>query len=294
MRDALGKAGLSCADYQSVAKNDREFGTENATDVGKCELDSETIELAVWKDRGQVDNWMGFSKTLGCTIGKGFGLSSFDYVAGDSWVISNLSQTLAKKISDAVGGTPHHIDLSSCSEQQPTVADSQPRIATETATQTVTVTPTRTPSSASSPVASAAPRTPDPGLAEILDVDPKGYEISELPGHYLFEYSSSPRRECHVFPEGVSCDTYAPEGTPPVTNGPFTGPPNVVRIMPPAGPELVIDEGGRFRGKPMLPDRRISVGVFSCRTLPADGVECTDQSVSFRIEDGVLTGRYWD
>ena len=157
MRVALSDAGLSCSDYQAVAKNDRKFGTENATDVGKCELEGETIELAVWKDRGQVENWMGFSKTLGCSIGKALGVSSFDYVAADTWVISNVSATLARKISDAVGGTPHHVDLGSCSDQDPPVG-SGPRVTvTETATQTVTQPPSTV------AVPSSAPSLPSGG-----------------------------------------------------------------------------------------------------------------------------------
>ena len=157
MRVALSNAGLSCSDYQAVAKNDRKFGTENATDVGKCELEGETIELAVWKDRGQVENWMGFSKTLGCSFGKALGVSSFDYVAADTWVISNVSATLARKISDAVGGTPHHVDLGSCSDQDPPVG-SGPRVTvTETATQTVTQPPSTV------AVPSSAPSLPSGG-----------------------------------------------------------------------------------------------------------------------------------
>lgn len=163
MRITLGQAGLDCTDYQPKNKGYREFGTEDATDVGRCELENESIQLAVWKDKGQVDNWMGFAKTMGCALGKSFDLSSFDYVAGKNWVISNVSQTLADKIADAVGGTPHHVDMTSCAANQaPEVSPSRPSGETDSAPPTSspeaspnTALPTRSPSGVAT--AEAAP-----------------------------------------------------------------------------------------------------------------------------------------
>ena len=63
------------------------------------------------------------------------------------------------------------------------------------------------------------------------------------------------------------------------------------RIVPPDGPKFGLDEGGRIQGKRMMPNHRITVGEFSCTTLPGNGVECTAATGGFRIEDGVLTSR---
>jgi hypothetical protein len=103
---ALDEAGLTCTGYQTVPKEDREWGMESAADVGKCELDNETPTLVVGKDIGQKDNWAGMSKQMGCTMGKAFGVSSFDYVSGNRWTVSDTSPTLANKIADAIGGRP--------------------------------------------------------------------------------------------------------------------------------------------------------------------------------------------
>lgn len=110
IRDALGRAGLRCTGYKPVAKDDRQWGTESAADVGECELENEDIQLIVWKDNGQSRNWSGMVKAVGCTAGKVIGKSSFDYVDGGLWTVFNTSQTLAKKVSDAIGGKPEHID----------------------------------------------------------------------------------------------------------------------------------------------------------------------------------------
>lgn len=110
IRDALNKAGLKCTAYETVATADREIGTESAADVGRCRVENEDISLIVWKDNGQRDNWSGVLKTTGCQKGTAItGTSSFDYVDGDRWTIEETSQTLAKKISDAIGGKPEHI-----------------------------------------------------------------------------------------------------------------------------------------------------------------------------------------
>ena len=63
----------------------------------------------------------------------------------------------------------------------------------------------------------------------------------------------------------------------------------MIRVKPPAGPEPSIAEGGPDKGAPMAANRRITVGEFSCTTLPGDGVECSAPTGGFRIEGGVLT-----
>jgi hypothetical protein len=109
IRDALNKAGIACTEYQTVASGDREMFTESAADVGSCKVENEDISLIVWKDNGQRDNWSGMAKNIGCQMVKILGESTLDYVDGDRWTIENPSQTLAKKISDAIGGKAVHI-----------------------------------------------------------------------------------------------------------------------------------------------------------------------------------------
>jgi hypothetical protein len=85
---------------------------KSAADLGGRQVENEDLLLIIWKDNGQRDNWSGTMKTLGC---KFTGMSTFDYVDGDRWTITGAngggqpSQTLAKKISDAIGGKPEHI-----------------------------------------------------------------------------------------------------------------------------------------------------------------------------------------
>jgi hypothetical protein len=109
-RSSLRERCLSCDSYRTVSNEDREWGMQGAADVWQCELDNETPKLVVWKDKGQKDNWAGMSKQMGCTMGKAFGISSFDYVSGSRWTVSDTSQTLANKIADAIGGRAVHVD----------------------------------------------------------------------------------------------------------------------------------------------------------------------------------------
>ncbi len=110
IRDALSNAGLACTDYETGrSEGKREYFTEDAADEGSCKLESESILMVVWKDNGQRDNWEGVIKNTGCRMGKTFGTSTIDYVQGDRWTVTDVSQTLATKISNAIGGKPEHI-----------------------------------------------------------------------------------------------------------------------------------------------------------------------------------------
>ena len=106
---ALTGAGLPCGGLATVPMADREMGTESAVDVASCELDGEDITLIVWKDNGQRDNYIGLGKTLGCSVGKAFGITSFDFVEGDKWQVSGTSATLADTIADKIGGKAVHV-----------------------------------------------------------------------------------------------------------------------------------------------------------------------------------------
>ena len=80
-------------------------------DYGYCDLENESINIIIWKDKDQKDNWVGMGKGR-CAMGQAFGISSFNFVDGGLWTVSNTSETLAKKISEAIGGKPEHVDCS--------------------------------------------------------------------------------------------------------------------------------------------------------------------------------------
>jgi hypothetical protein len=140
----------------------------------------------------------------------------------------------------------------------------------------------------------------DSADAAVADVNPEYFRAS--PGLFRFAYSTFPFRECALYvPNGNSeslwCEAKFPPETPPATSDPVDGaqpvigPPNSVHIEPPEGPKLSIAEGNQWRGMPMAPDKRITVGEFSCTTLADNGVECTAPTGGFRIEDGLLVRR---
>ncbi|MFM9107686.1 MAG: serine/threonine-protein kinase [Chloroflexota bacterium] len=141
----------------------------------------------------------------------------------------------------------------------------------------------------------------EPARGDVSDVDAAIYQPPEYPGLYLWSYSTSPRRECAIYtgndnqtPIGLWCSITAPPGAtvaPEDRPGGFEGPPNRIKIVPPEGPKLGIDEGGRATGLPLAPHRRITVGAFSCTALPGNGVECTAPTGGFRIVDGAVTSQ---
>lgn len=108
---ALDKAGFSCSDFKSVPHDEQDFAEMGgSSDVGRCHLEGESVDLVMFKDKGQLDNWAGMTKQMGCTMGKAFGITNYNYVSGPNWAVSGTSQTLAEKISDKVGGKAVHID----------------------------------------------------------------------------------------------------------------------------------------------------------------------------------------
>lgn len=104
IRDALGSANLGCTGYKSAPKDQREFGSEDAVDVGRCRIGNEAATLIVWKDVGQKEHWVDLGQKLGCVFGAADGVKSFSYVDGGLWTISDVPEQLAKKIADAIGG----------------------------------------------------------------------------------------------------------------------------------------------------------------------------------------------
>lgn len=81
-----------------------------ADDVWTCDVENENVDLLTVKDEGQKDNWIGMGKQMGCTFGKAFGVSSMNVVSGGNWGVTDVSETLANKIADAIGGRAVHVD----------------------------------------------------------------------------------------------------------------------------------------------------------------------------------------
>lgn len=104
LRDALNAAGFACLNLKDKPKDEREMGQESAVGVSSCDVEGETIELVVWKDNGQRNNYEGMAKTIGCSMGEAFGITSFDWIQGDKWNITGTSRTLSKQIADKFGG----------------------------------------------------------------------------------------------------------------------------------------------------------------------------------------------
>jgi hypothetical protein len=106
---AMTAAGFSCTQYTPTAKADRELGQESANEVGGCELEGESIDITLWKDSGQLKNWEGMGKSIGCKMGEAFGITEFDYLKGDAWSVSGTSKTLTEKLAARIGGDAIHI-----------------------------------------------------------------------------------------------------------------------------------------------------------------------------------------
>ena len=107
---AMTAAGFSCTQYTPTAKADRELGQESANEVGGCELEGESIDITLWKDSGQLKNWEGMGKSIGCKMGEAFGITEFDYLKGDAWSVSGTSKTLTEKLAAKIGGDAIHIE----------------------------------------------------------------------------------------------------------------------------------------------------------------------------------------
>jgi serine/threonine protein kinase len=155
-----------------------------------------------------------------------------------------------------------------------------------------TATPTATTAARPSIASPPSPSATTPPAPKIIDVDPAGYESSDAPGYFHFAYRKNPDyRECSISPDGVACTVAFPPDTPAVTNPPFSGTPNIVRIEPPEGPTNAIDEGGPPTAKTLLPYHRITVGDFTCTALTGGGIDCEAPTGGFTFTDGVLTKR---
>lgn len=140
--------------------------------------------------------------------------------------------------------------------------------------------------------------TASPSADPIVAVDPADYAVAGSPGYYRWTYTTTDNtsRECGMFPAnagfsaGVTCSAPFPDDAPTLSNDGFTGPPNSVRLTD-NGTELRIGEGGPPGAQPLEPGRRITVGAYSCRTLPTEGIDCSGPDSGFRVSGGATTQR---
>lgn len=123
LNELLAGAGLECANFEDDATIETpttsaddlfpplpDFDqTEPGTDAsGSCELDGEDVDLLIFKDEGQRDNYIAGIRVLGCAVG-GEG-SSTPQVIGDRWIIQPDTETLADEIADALGANSDTIE----------------------------------------------------------------------------------------------------------------------------------------------------------------------------------------
>jgi hypothetical protein len=100
---------VPCSGYKESSEDEIEWGTEGALENGSCKVEGEDVDIIIWKDNGQRKNWEGLGKTLGCEMGRQFGVSEFDYLNGDTWTVSGTSKTLANQLAKVLGGNAVHI-----------------------------------------------------------------------------------------------------------------------------------------------------------------------------------------
>lgn len=107
LRSKLEQQSIPCSGWKTVADANLTF---YADAEGQCVIDRETVNVITFKDNGALKNWGGSLKGIGCAIGSGFGVNSFYWVEGNAWAIHPDTETTAKKIASAIGGTVKRTD----------------------------------------------------------------------------------------------------------------------------------------------------------------------------------------
>jgi hypothetical protein len=109
----LQAKGVGCADFKMNDPTDTSamsFGPEYAAAGATCKVKGEDVDLSFFNDNGARDKEAGMAAGPGCAIGKGFGVTSFDYVQGNRWMAMAKSATVAQLIAAATSGTAKHVD----------------------------------------------------------------------------------------------------------------------------------------------------------------------------------------
>lgn len=96
---ALNRAGEGCTDFSPDASKE-----ESVDQQGSCTVEGERTRIYTFKDSGQLGNWVGIGESVGCSMGKSFGIRNFSYVKGDRWVVQPDTATAAKAVAAKFGG----------------------------------------------------------------------------------------------------------------------------------------------------------------------------------------------
>lgn len=107
IQGALSAGGLGCPEISSVLRDERWEEEEDAVDLAECEVRGEKVRIVVWRDNAQRDNYNSVDRTSLCLFLKPFGTNSLNWVDGDKWTVSGLSQTLSSQIAEVLGGNTH-------------------------------------------------------------------------------------------------------------------------------------------------------------------------------------------
>jgi hypothetical protein len=92
----LQRSGLGCADFAPPDPDAGSFsiGVSGATKAG-CTIQGDQAGLNVFKDSGQLNNWLGALATIGCQFGKSFGVTTIPLVVGPTWTLGGAQSSEA-------------------------------------------------------------------------------------------------------------------------------------------------------------------------------------------------------
>jgi hypothetical protein len=95
--------GVACANFSSTNPADVNGYKSKPVSAGNCTVDGQEVRIVVWKDEGQADNEFGYAKTVGCALGKTFGVTEFYVARGPNWFASSDSESVNAKVAKPLG-----------------------------------------------------------------------------------------------------------------------------------------------------------------------------------------------
>ena len=111
---AIEDGGLTSANFSSTNPADVNGYKSKPVSAGNCEVDGQEVRIVVWKDEGQADIEFGYAKTVGCALGKAFGVTEFYVARGPNWFASlRLGVGKCKGRQGTRGQGRHHQVLNS-------------------------------------------------------------------------------------------------------------------------------------------------------------------------------------
>lgn len=96
----LKREGISCSDL-SVSAPDP---TPDIVDFGSCQMDGQTVNLHVYKNRQALEGHIGGNVTAREIDNPNYFTS---LVAGSNWVVDTYSEATSRRIQEAIGGELH-------------------------------------------------------------------------------------------------------------------------------------------------------------------------------------------